>query len=474
MFNEFLTTEGERLLAKSISGTATITFTKMELGDGDRGTASKNITSLESKKMTLDIYSVQMSGDNHVTITSILKSENIESGFYFREKAIYATDGTTEILFLYGTAGSLSEWVVNSKTSVFERTIRTIIAFSEGDDINVTIQSGAYASGADAKNILTAIENIKMDGDWAKYEQAESILSILDTFVAAYTTLRAGKLDNLDALISSRAPASTALSNATWTNARAAAIDTINTNTARLTATRAGLIDNLDAKISSRAPASTALSTATWTDARAGYLDNIVDSEHGLPVVAHYAYKSMLNTGSTTDTDGGINTGTVMAKLNALIDTVAKIKSMSGYYKPSNNLKYTFVSSEVSVNNPGKSLKLGGFYAAKNGCIRIVSSIRTANDSYCELSVLRRNTENLYSKANFYDVERGTAQLNLSGINNDNVSSLIKMVNSASYVTNDNTIWVEKGQYVAIYLSVTYENYTAYCNKLQVYFDEVE
>lgn len=279
MFNEFLTTEGERLLAKSIAGTATITFTKMEMGDGDRGTASKNITSLESRRMTLDIYSVQLSGDNHVTITSILKSENIASGFYFREKAVYATDGTTEILFMYGTAGSLAEWIENSLTSVFERTIRTIIVLSEGDAVNVTIQEGVYASGEEMKqtktDILTAIQNIELDGDWAKYEQAESILSLLDTFVAAYTVLRAGKLDNLDALVSSRAPASTALSNATWTNARAA------------------LLDNLDAKISSRAPASTALSNSVWTNARAGYLDAI-NANAALLTAARASYIDMI------------------------------------------------------------------------------------------------------------------------------------------------------------------------------------
>lgn len=298
MFNEFLTTEGERLLAKSIAGTAKITFTKMELGDGDRGTASKNITSLESKRMTLDIYSVQLSGDNHVTITSMLKSENIESGFYYREKAVYATDGTTEILFLYGTAGSLAEWIENSKTSVFERTMRTIIAFSEGDSINVTIQGGAYATGEDIKEILAAIENIELDGDWATHSQAESILSLLDTFVSAYTTLRAGKLDNLDAKISSRAPANTALSNATWTDTRAAKLDNLDAkissravastalSNAVWTDARASKLDNLDTTISSRAAASTALSNAVWTNARAGYLDYLVNGTYGLPAIA--------------------------------------------------------------------------------------------------------------------------------------------------------------------------------------------
>ena len=53
MFNDFLTIEGERLLAKSIAGTATITFTKMMVGDGDRGTSTKAITSLENPKITL-------------------------------------------------------------------------------------------------------------------------------------------------------------------------------------------------------------------------------------------------------------------------------------------------------------------------------------------------------------------------------------------------------------------------------------
>lgn len=61
----------------------------------------------------------------------------------------------------------------------------------------------------------------------------------------------------LDAAVSSRAPAATALSNVTWTDDRAAKLD------------------NLDTTVSSRAPADTALSNATWTDTRAAKLDNL-------------------------------------------------------------------------------------------------------------------------------------------------------------------------------------------------------
>lgn len=46
----------------------------------------------------------------------------------------------------------------------------------------------------------------------------------------------------------------------------------------RLTATRAGLLDNLNATISSRAAASTALSNSIWTNTKAGYLDAPISS----------------------------------------------------------------------------------------------------------------------------------------------------------------------------------------------------
>lgn len=45
--------------------------------------------------------------------------------------------------------------------------------------------------------------------------------------------------------------------------------------TSYLSSTRAAKIDNLDTTISSRAEASTALTNATWTNARAGYLDRL-------------------------------------------------------------------------------------------------------------------------------------------------------------------------------------------------------
>ena len=79
--------------------------------------------------------------------------------------------------------------------------------------------------------------------------------------LASYTPARGTKLDNLDALITSRASG------------------------ADYTPTRAGKLDNLDATVASRAPASTALSTSTWTSARAAKLDNLDATISGISAV---------------------------------------------------------------------------------------------------------------------------------------------------------------------------------------------
>jgi len=44
----------------------------------------------------------------------------------------------------------------------------------------------------------------------------------------------------------------------------------------RITSTRASNLDNLNATVSSRAPASTALSSSVWTGTKAGYVDTAI------------------------------------------------------------------------------------------------------------------------------------------------------------------------------------------------------
>lgn len=170
-----------------------------------------------------------------------------------------------------------------------------------------------------------------------------------------YTQARATMLDNLDATVTSRAPAATALSTAVWTDVKAGYLDVAissrsshtpadvwgyssrtltafgfnvdvnmdqalpGTPTANTTGEALKFADTrLDATVSSRAPAATALSSSVWTDTRAAKLDNLDTtvssrSSHTPADVWSYSSRTLtaavdVNMAQTLPTSPGTNT----------------------------------------------------------------------------------------------------------------------------------------------------------------------
>lgn len=172
-FSEQITIEGHNLLAKMLTGEANITFTKMVLGDGNVTVSEMaNIRQVVSPKVALDIHSVLKDASNNVTITSIFSNEEMEQGFYYREKGLYATDGENEILFLYGNNGTLAEWINPGGSQVVEKKIISVLTFSETQDVKVTIKSGVYVTSKELElhntneeahpNIMQKINNLEV------------------------------------------------------------------------------------------------------------------------------------------------------------------------------------------------------------------------------------------------------------------------------------------------------------------------
>lgn len=147
----------------------------------------------------------------------------------------------------------------------------------------------------------------------------------LKTLIDRLTATRAANLDNLNATVSSRAPADTALSTATWTGTRAGKLDSIDaavstrmpgttTHRDRIDDTISSRMpgttvhrDRIDAAISSRAAAATALSNTVWTNARAALLDKLdsLPSADGLAPVAGGLYPSTQSvSGASPDANG--------------------------------------------------------------------------------------------------------------------------------------------------------------------------
>lgn len=140
-FNDYLTADGQKILALMTKG-ARVTFTKVVLGDGIKkdGVSEVDIKEVINPVITLNIDSVTKSADNKVTIRSVFSNTQTTRPFYMREKGVYATtDGTDECLVFYANNGALAEYIDVAKTQLIEKIIRTIIAFSESDNIKITL-----------------------------------------------------------------------------------------------------------------------------------------------------------------------------------------------------------------------------------------------------------------------------------------------------------------------------------------------
>lgn len=103
---------------------------------------------------------------------------------------------------------------------------------------------------ADKQTLDTVNEKMGDAGGSSIFAKLNSIIGTIADHIAIWT---AAKAENLDTTVSSRAPASTALSTAQWTSTRAGYLDNINTKAnnldSRLTATRAGYLDKLNSGV---------------------------------------------------------------------------------------------------------------------------------------------------------------------------------------------------------------------------------
>lgn len=145
-FNDCLTVDGQKVFALMARG-CKVTFTKVVLGDGIKkdNVSEVDIQNVINPVITLNIDSVTKSADNKVTIRSIFQNTQTRP-FYMREKGVYATiDGTEEYLVFYANNGALAEYIDVARTQLIEKVIRTVVMFSESDNINITMSNSAYA-----------------------------------------------------------------------------------------------------------------------------------------------------------------------------------------------------------------------------------------------------------------------------------------------------------------------------------------
>ncbi|WP_410495822.1 hypothetical protein QTL86_19380 [Cellulosilyticum sp. ST5] len=140
--NVFLTNQGRILQAKCMLG-KTITFTKIILGDGElQGKIVQELTAVISPKMNVPITKFLKLDDGKVKIGGKFNNTGLNTGFYYRELGLIATDPDTnnEVLYCYGNAGVLAEYISGQGSEIIEKQIDIIALVGNKADVTATIE----------------------------------------------------------------------------------------------------------------------------------------------------------------------------------------------------------------------------------------------------------------------------------------------------------------------------------------------
>ncbi len=138
-----ITNDGITLNAKAQMGKE-LKFKRIALGDGELGSSESilNLTELKNETLSLDIYSIQIVEENKVNVSFVLKNEELEEGFQWRELGVIAEDPDTleEKLYCYGNAGENGEYIsAGGGAEVLEKYVNIIFSSSNAESVVTTI-----------------------------------------------------------------------------------------------------------------------------------------------------------------------------------------------------------------------------------------------------------------------------------------------------------------------------------------------
>lgn len=145
-FKDYLTVDGERMLALAAAGTK-ITFTRMIMGSGilPEGISEKNVTQIIKEEKELQVQAVRVNDSSTVLLQFYFSNADLEEAFYYREKAIYCSDGNREVLAIYGNAKDQAEYIDTPDVVVIEKKIKSIIQLSSEEIENITLSNATNA-----------------------------------------------------------------------------------------------------------------------------------------------------------------------------------------------------------------------------------------------------------------------------------------------------------------------------------------
>ncbi|MBX0311244.1 MAG: phage tail protein [Sulfurihydrogenibium sp.] len=157
-----LTQKGRNLLSKAQTG-ATLTFTKIKIGDGTwaTGTDPTQLNDLIDPKLSLSIQAIQVVGDGTVRLRFVLTNTGLQQGFFMREIGIYAQDPDLgEILYAVAYAGDRADFIPSDGTTKVENVVDIYTVIANSQNVVATISDTVViATKQDVNNLNTQLTN---------------------------------------------------------------------------------------------------------------------------------------------------------------------------------------------------------------------------------------------------------------------------------------------------------------------------
>lgn len=156
-----ITAQGLEYIAQAISGQITLTFSRMVISDYEypAGTDLSTLTSIQSVKMSVLPASVWVSGDT-VGVRGLFSNTTVQTAYNINTVGVFATDGTTEILFSVSTAISPDEMPIYNgvASSSFIFTVQETI--NEASTLNVTVTAAGTATAQDIADLQAGKQDV--------------------------------------------------------------------------------------------------------------------------------------------------------------------------------------------------------------------------------------------------------------------------------------------------------------------------
>lgn len=162
-----LTTKGLDLLAKAQAGTCKIAFTKFQIGDGTWSNPSMETLmatlALKNTRAEFPVAKAEFANDATSKLTLVASNaENTSSGYFIREVAIWATDGTTEIMYAIFIADQADWFPAYNSITPSSITYSCYVAVGNASTVTVQDATASLVTRADLDEIE---DQIRFDTD---------------------------------------------------------------------------------------------------------------------------------------------------------------------------------------------------------------------------------------------------------------------------------------------------------------------